>query len=165
MDRSTPQFSPWYCLLSLHLRFYAPNCKSCQKFGVQFNRIGKEIGDLTANAKDGSETGTVLRKGDIRLAEMEYGPNKELCKRLGVTKLPSVHFYSKRRLVEGFPCGPRKIAMLLEKLLRYRSMTASELAFEAEMNEGIKLGNIVLETLDKDVSSREIKASIPAGKC
>ena len=136
---------------------------ACQKFGVQYNRIGKEIGDLTAkNLLDGSET-VVLRKGEIRLAEMDHGSNKELCKSLGVTKVPSVHFYSRGRLVEGFPCGPRKIAFLLDKLMRYRSMTTSELAFEADMNEGKALGDTFLETLDMDVPSRKkMDSSFPA---
>lgn len=138
------------------IKFYAPYCKSCQKFGVQYNRIGKEIGDLTTtNQVDGSKMAEV-RKGEIRLAEMEYGANKELCQRLGVTKLPTIHFYSRGKLVEGFPCGPRKIAILLDKLSRYRSMSASELAFEAEMNKGMALGDMVIESLDMDVSSRKV---------
>eukprot|EP00428_Durinskia_dybowskii_P014172 CAMPEP_0170210108 /NCGR_PEP_ID=MMETSP0116_2-20130129/4650_1 /TAXON_ID=400756 /ORGANISM="Durinskia baltica, Strain CSIRO CS-38" /LENGTH=233 /DNA_ID=CAMNT_0010460603 /DNA_START=15 /DNA_END=716 /DNA_ORIENTATION=- len=136
------------------IKFHAPTCKSCQKFGVQYNRIGKEIGDLTAQNQDGSET-LVLRTGEIRLAEMEYGANKELCKSLGVTKLPTVHFYSRGKFLEGFPCGPRKIGILLEKISRYRSMTASELEFEVAMNEGSALGDIVLETLDINVSSQK----------
>lgn len=134
-------------------RFYAPYCKSCQKFGMHYNRIGKEIGDLTIQNTDGSET--TVREGEIRLAEMEYRSNKELCKSLGIKKLPSVHFYSKGKLIEGFPCGPRKIGMLLEKLERYQSMTPAELEFEADMNQGMALGDSVLETLNIEIGGAE----------
>lgn len=109
--------------------------------------------------QDGSQT--VVREGEIRLAEMDYGANKELCKSLGVTKLPSVHFYSKGRLVEGFPCGPRRIGKLLEKLARFRSMTPNELAFEADMNQGIALGESVLETLNIGIIPEKSKTSLP----
>lgn len=87
------------------------------------------------------------------MAEMEYGSNKELCKSLGITKLPSIQFYSKAKLVESFSCGPRKIGMLLEKLSRFRSMTPAELEFEADMNQGIALGDSVLESLNIEIIS------------
>ena len=112
------------------VKFYASWCKSCQKFGMQYEKIGKDVGD------------------DIRMAEVEYGANKELCKSLGIKKVPSVHFYSMGKKVDGFPCGPKKIPMLMEKLSHYRSLSLSELSFEADMNEGASLmGASVLGTL------------------
>lgn len=114
---------------------------------MQYNRIGKEIGDLNARNKDGSET--IVREGEVRMAEMEYGANIDLCKRLGVKKLPSVHFYSQGKLVDGFPCGPSKIGKVLEKFSEYRSMSPAELSFEADMNEGMALGDTVLTTLNQ----------------
>ena len=120
---------------------------------MQYKRIGKEIGELSTHNKDGSES--VVREGEVRLAEMEYGSNKELCKSLGIKKLPSVHFYSKGKLVEGFPCGPRKIGMLLEKLSRYRFMSPAELEFEADMNQGMALGDSVLETLNIEIDDAD----------
>ncbi len=126
---------------------------------MQYNRIGYEIGDLTVRNQDGCET--IVRPGEIRLAEMEYGSNKEFCKSLGVTKLPSVHFYSNGKLVDGFPCGPRKIGSLLEKLSRFRSLTPTELAFEADMNQGMALGDSMLETLKIAISSEKAKATLP----
>ena len=112
---------------------------------MQYERIGKNIGDLVMVNEDGTET--IVKEGEIRMAEIEYGANRELCKSLGVKKVPSVHFYSQGKFIEGFPCGPKKIAMLLEKLTHYRSLSNSELAFEADMNQGSALGNSVLETL------------------
>jgi thioredoxin-like negative regulator of GroEL len=128
---------------------------------MQYTRIGKEIGDLTVRNRDGSET--VVREGEVRMAEIEYGSNKELCKSLGVTKLPSVHFYSTGKLVDGFPCGPNKIGMLLEKLTRFRSMSPAELEFEADMNQGIALGDSVLESLSISVTnSQNPKTALPS---
>ena len=132
-------------------RFYASWCKSCQKMGMQYERIGKEIGDLVITNKDGTET--VVKSGEIRLAQIEYGANRKLCKSLDVKKVPSVHFYSERKKVDGFPCGPKKIAMLLEKLSHYRSLSLVELSFEADMNEGSALADRVLETLCEDEES------------
>eukprot|EP00429_Kryptoperidinium_foliaceum_P000157 CAMPEP_0176019372 /NCGR_PEP_ID=MMETSP0120_2-20121206/9356_1 /TAXON_ID=160619 /ORGANISM="Kryptoperidinium foliaceum, Strain CCMP 1326" /LENGTH=223 /DNA_ID=CAMNT_0017352445 /DNA_START=106 /DNA_END=777 /DNA_ORIENTATION=- len=132
------------------VKFYSPRCKSCQKFGMQYKRIGKEIGELTSRNSDGTES--TVREGEIRMAEMEYGTNKEFCKSLGITKLPSVHFYSNGKLVDGFPCGPKKIGKLLDKLTMYRSMTPTELEFEADMNQGSALGDSVLETLNQGLN-------------
>lgn len=133
------------------VKFYASWCKSCQKMGMQYERIGKEIGDLVITNKDGTET--VVKSGEIRLAQIEYGANRKLCKSLDVKKVPSVHFYSQRKKVDGFPCGPKKIAMLLEKLSHYRSLSLVELSFEADMNEGSALADRVLETLCEDEES------------
>jgi thioredoxin-like negative regulator of GroEL len=117
--------------------------------GMHYKRIGREIGDMVSTTKGGAET--IVREGEIRLAEMEYGANRELCQRLGVKKLPSIHFYSQGKKVDGFPCGPRKLPMLLEKLTEYRSMGLEDLSFEADMNQGLELGEDVLEILDSEV--------------
>jgi hypothetical protein len=130
---------------------------------MQYSRIGKEIGDLAIRNEDGSET--VVHEGEIHMAEMEYGSNKELCKSLGVTKLPSVHFYSKEKLVDGFPCGPKKIGTLLEKLTRFRSMTPAELEFESDMNQGMVLGDIVLDSLSIEVVNTSEKPKIALPLC
>ena len=56
---------------------------------MHYKRIGKEIGDLvalTGGEGDGEEP-TVVREGEIRLAEIDYNSNKELCKRLGSSLL------------------------------------------------------------------------------
>jgi thioredoxin-like negative regulator of GroEL len=90
---------------------------------------------------------TLVKKGEIRLAEIEYGANIELCKSLGVKKLPTIFFYSQGQKVDGFACGPKKVPMLLEKLEAYGSMTLEELAFEAEMFQGNELSQQVMDSL------------------
>jgi hypothetical protein len=127
---------------------------------MQYARIGKEIGDLVVMNEDGTET--VVSEGDTRLAEIEYGANKELCKSLGVKRVPSVHFYSLGKKVDGFSCGPKKITMLLEKLSHYRSLSLPELSFEADMNQGLTLGDSVLETLSPEGGNSKAAQSVPS---
>lgn len=115
---------------------------------MQYRQIAKEMGDIVAKDKHGIEH--VVKAGGVRFAEMEYGKNTDFCKSLGVEKLPSVYFYSKNQKVDAFPCGPKKLPLLLEKLASYGSMSPAELAFEAEMNRGARLANSVLETLQQE---------------
>ena len=84
------------------------------------------------------------RKGEIRLAEIEYGKNTELCRSLGVKKVPSIFFYYNGKKLDGFPCGPKRIAHTLDRLNYYRSLSPSELAFEATMGQGNTLGDTLL---------------------
>jgi len=144
------------------IKIHASWCKSCKLFGKQYERIGKEIGDLVA-IDDGS---TITRKGEIRLAEIEYGKNGKLCKSLGVKKVPSIFFYYRGKKLDGFPCGPKKIAHTLERLNYYRSLSPAELIFEAEMAEGSELGDQLLDRLlsrkqdsDRDQDSSQTKQS------
>jgi hypothetical protein len=69
---------------------------------------------------------------------------------LGVTKLPTVNFYSQGNKVDGFPCGPKKLKLLLEKITQYRDMSSQELQFEAEMNKGLALSAMVLKRLQQE---------------
>lgn len=129
------------------IRFHASWCKSCKLFGKQYERIGREIGDL--EAVDGSST--LSKEGEVRLAQIEYGENTKLCKNLGVKKVPSIHFYSQGKKIDGFPCGPKKIAHTLERLNHYRTMSPEELAFEADMGLGkVLVGEVLGQSLPMD---------------
>ncbi|CAJ1937179.1 unnamed protein product [Cylindrotheca closterium] len=146
------------------IKFHASWCKSCKVFGKQYERIGKEIGNLVAI----DDISTVTRMGEIRLAEIEYGKNADLCKSLGVKKVPSIFFYFKGNKLDGFPCGPKRIAHTLERLNHYRSLSSTELDFEADMGQGNVLGDALLENLqsqrknpdrDKDTTSHQEEQS------
>jgi hypothetical protein len=94
----------------------------------------------------------VIREGELRMGEIEYGSNADLCKSLGVTKLPAVHIYSsKGKLVDAFRCGPKKLPVLLDKLDLYMSMSPAEIDFEADMFEGAILGDNVLDALNAEI--------------
>jgi thioredoxin-like negative regulator of GroEL len=144
-------------------RFYADWCKSCQKFGQQFHRIGREIGDLeevTLNDNDDEEA-AIVRQGEIRMGEIEWGANSDLCKALGVTKLPAVHIYSsKGRLVDAFRCGPNKLPMFLDKLDNYLSMDSAELDFEADMTEGTRLSESVMDALNHEILANSAEPNL-----
>jgi thioredoxin-like negative regulator of GroEL len=132
-------------------RIHASWCKSCKLFGKQYERIGREIGDLESV----NDSSTIVREGEIRLAQIEFGKNTALCKSLGVTKVPSIQFYSQDKKVDDFPCGPKKIAHTLERLNYFRSLSPQQLAFEADMGQGEELGGELLEQLVTDNSNTE----------
>ena len=49
-----------------------------------------------------------------------------LCKSLGIKKLPTVHIYQKGKgQLDAFPCGPKKFAMLVERLEHHLSNTSA----------------------------------------
>ena len=102
--------------------------------GIQFQRIANQCGDVDSG-----------EMGELRFAAVEYAANIEMCKSLGIKKLPSVFIYSQDQLVDSFPCGPKKVPMLLEKLEHYHGLSKEELVFEASMKSGAQLGDAVLE--------------------
>jgi len=115
------------------IRFYASWCKSCAKMGVHYKSIAREVGDHVITTTDGKEI--VVRKGNVRIAEIEYGANEEFCKALGIKKLPTVHFYSRGSKVDGFPAGPKKLPILKAKLAHYMSLDSKALSFATRMTE------------------------------
>lgn len=97
------------------------------------------------------------------MGEIEWSSNSELCKSLGITKLPAVHIYSsKGRLVDAFRCGPNKLSMFLDKLDNYMSMDPAELEFEADMTEGARLSANVVDALNEEILSSSSITSAPA---
>ena len=108
---------------------------------MQFQRIANQFGDI----EEEHGSGTIKEKGDLRFAAVEYATNLDMCKSFGIKKLPSVFIYSQGSLIDSFPCGPKKIPMLLEKLELYHNMSNEQLQFEASMKSGTQLGEQVLE--------------------
>jgi thiol-disulfide isomerase/thioredoxin len=102
-------------------RFYAPWCKSCQKFGILYQRLALERG-CNSNSMDMDTTKNLPTRKDskIRFAEMQYGgTTAEFCRQMGIRKLPNIHIYhNKGHWMTGFPCGPAKFSMLEEILDR-----------------------------------------------
>ena len=113
-------------LLMLH------RCKSCQKFGLHFNK-------LAAQYADWEKGGQVVKKNSVRMAQIEWGANLQLCKSLGVKKLPSTFIYSEGMKIEALEAGPSRFAKVRDTVKRYASMTPAELQFEAKLEEGKKL--------------------------
>ena len=63
-------------------------------------------------------------------------------------------------------CGPTKIGMLLEKVSKYRTMSPIELQFEADMNQGMALGDSMLSKLNQqiniEVKGHPMRAAAPS---
>jgi hypothetical protein len=94
----------------------------------------------------------LLKRGDVRFAEVEFGANAELCRSLGIKKLPNVHIYKGTELgrITGFPCGPSKFATLEDTLERFRTMSDDDLKLEKTLEEGGELVDQILQTVRTD---------------
>jgi len=74
--------------------FYVPSprwCRACKTIEPRFRRLAAEFHD------------------DAAFFEIEFGTQKELCRRLGIKKLPCVQFYrGADGLLDTVLCGPSK---------------------------------------------------------
>ena len=150
-------------------RFYASWCKSCQKFGFLYKRLALQRGDVYesstssslsnqqkssssssshSSSSPSSQSSHLWKRGDVRFAEVEFSANAELCRSLGIKKLPNIHIY-KNNLgrITGFPCGPSKFPILEETLDRLVATTMSDddLRLEKTLEEGGELVDQILE--------------------
>jgi hypothetical protein len=111
-----------------------------------YKKLVLDEGDVTD-----FKTKELVRLGEIRFAEIEFGANARLCRSLGIKRLPNVHIYKGAvGLVTAFPCGPNKFPILMEKLERYRTMTDAELSNERKMEEGGALGDAIVTELSQE---------------
>ena len=85
------------------VKFYASWCRACKTIAPKFERLAKEF------------------EGDAGFYEIEFGANKELCRRLAIKKLPCVQFFQgSEGCVDTVMCGPSKfpdVRVRLEELL------------------------------------------------
>merc|ERR1711957_267439 len=116
------------------VKFYADWCKSCHKFGVKYKKLALTHGDkIDRKGK--------INCGQVNFAEIEFGENRELCRSLGIKKLPYVLIYKGNMgLIDQFSCGPKFFdEKVVKRLNNYMSMSDEEIAFEKKMNEGQSL--------------------------
>jgi thiol-disulfide isomerase/thioredoxin len=138
------------------LQFHAAWCKSCQKFGRLYHKLAVDHADWerippklsrVAMAAAASNTDTdsdsvpqeILKEGNVRMASIEFGANSALCRSLGITKLPTVHFYKGPVKLAGFAAGPNKIQMVRDTMEHYIEVSDTELEFENDMQQGEQL--------------------------
>jgi thioredoxin-like negative regulator of GroEL len=110
--------------------FYETRCKSCQKFGLKFDKLASQHG------------GGVDKEGvdhSVRFAAVEWGANTALCKSLGVKKLPTTMLYSQGKKVTSLTVGPSRFTELREAVERYATFSPAEFEFEARLEQGKKL--------------------------
>jgi thiol-disulfide isomerase/thioredoxin len=127
--------------------FHAAWCKSCQKFGRLYQKLANDRADWVAGDakrirkidKNKMSDDDILERGAVRLASIEWKANTELCRSLGVTRLPSVHYYQNGRKLAGFPAGPSKFPLVKDRLTYYQTLSKAELDFEANLEQGGRL--------------------------
>jgi thioredoxin-like negative regulator of GroEL len=135
--------------------FHAAWCKSCQKFGRLYQKLAIDRADWVAgdskvlkimkNKNKEADAAVILERGEVRLASIEWKANTELCRSLGVTRLPSVHYYQNGRKLAGFPAGPSKFQLVKDRLSYYQTLSMAELDFEATLEQGSML---IMDTMN-----------------
>jgi thioredoxin-like negative regulator of GroEL len=148
--------------------FHAAWCKSCQKFGRLYQKLARDRADWVAGdtkkikIKKADGDGDILEAGAIRLASIEWKANTELCRSLGVSRLPSVHYYQNGRKLAGFPAGPSKFQLVKDRLAYYETLSETELDFEATMEEGRMLVSETLALAAKEEEQFAAKERVTA---
>lgn len=87
----------------LVVKFYYKGCQACRAMAPRFLKFSQEYSDKK-----------------IRFAQVEVMLNKGIARKLQVRKTPSVHFYVDGKKEEDFPCGPKKVNVLKERLDDYK---------------------------------------------
>jgi len=113
------------------IKFYASFCRACKTMAPKFRQLASNYKDVP-----------------IHFAEIELMANRDLCKALGIKRVPSVHFYHDGNKIEDFVCGPKKIPVLKERLKDYSSngiaaaMEHSNLLNSAELADTTDISSV-----------------------
>jgi len=135
------------------IKFHATWCKSCQKFGLKFRKLAYEYGDRIG------ENGKVLERGQVRFAEVEFAANADLCRSLGVKRLPYIHMYrGSEGLLNEFACGPKHFHLVCEALIDYLKDNSKIRQIEnidGAMLAGEELGREIVDGLVNKATASE----------
>mmetsp|Transcript_11549 Transcript_11549/g.17229 ORF Transcript_11549/g.17229 Transcript_11549/m.17229 type:complete len:634 (-) Transcript_11549:243-2144(-) len=111
------------------IKFFAPWCRACRGLEPKYKRLSIEY----------------FKKGDVTFFEMSHkdlaANEPEFLQQQEVNVLPLIQFYHNAKRVESFPCGPRKIEVLREKLEIWHT----------------KLGNNATESISKNYKTETSK--------
>jgi len=101
------------------IKFYAPWCRACRGLEPKYKRISTEY----------SKKGFVF----FEMSHKELASSEpDFLQKHEVNVLPLVQFYDAGQRVESFPCGPRKIELLREKLDFWHAKKHSSSFLETE---------------------------------
>lgn len=134
------------------IKVYANWCKSCAKFGMYYNRLAHQHGDIYDN------DGTMMKRGKIRFAQIEYGSNIQLCKSFGIKKLPYVLIYKLgvSGPIDEFVCGPSVFKEKLEKKVDVLlSVSDEDIEFYSKMERGQTLGDTIVSFINLEEQQEE----------
>jgi thiol-disulfide isomerase/thioredoxin len=125
------------------VKFYAKWCKSCARYDVKYRKFAHDHGDLY------DENGILVHKGSMRFGEVEFSTNKELCKAIGIKKLPFVQIYkAKHGKLTEFVSTPKtfeeKFATRMEGIL---AMSDDDISFFLKM--GDDQGQMIFSSTDQ----------------
>lgn len=113
------------------IKFYAPWCKTCQRLGLQFQKLATEFGDGVASRK--------MVEGSLRFAEVTFSPqtNHFIQDQLKVQAVPTLQLYhGLHKLWQR--SGTKDTHELRDTVLHLESKTAEELLiFGEEEDDGI----------------------------
>eukprot|EP00814_Leptocylindrus_danicus_P008413 CAMPEP_0116025378 /NCGR_PEP_ID=MMETSP0321-20121206/13000_1 /TAXON_ID=163516 /ORGANISM="Leptocylindrus danicus var. danicus, Strain B650" /LENGTH=254 /DNA_ID=CAMNT_0003497535 /DNA_START=79 /DNA_END=843 /DNA_ORIENTATION=+ len=129
------------------IKFHAKWCKSCQKFGLRYEKLASAYADIL----DRKDKSRVLDEGKVRFAEVEFSANAKMCRTLGIKRLPYVHFYrgAEGRLAE-FAAGPSKFNLVVDKLNELLSLSQEQIDFNIMMEDGENLGKYLVTELKNE---------------
>ncbi|KAJ8601892.1 hypothetical protein CTAYLR_002658 [Chrysophaeum taylorii] len=99
------------------IKFFAPWCRACRGLDPKYKRLSVEYA-----AKGGGVQ--FFELSHKTLASAEGG--SEFLQKHEINVLPLIHMYARGQRVEAFPCGPRKIELLREKLERWHHFADRE---------------------------------------
>jgi len=97
------------------IKFYAPWCRACRGLEPKYKRLAMEYSNKRVVFYEMSHKAITGRDGGVTFLQG-----------LEVNVLPLVQFYAGGKRVETFPCGPRKIELLREKLEKWQNWYAQD---------------------------------------
>ncbi|KAL3936041.1 MAG: hypothetical protein SGBAC_008554 [Bacillariaceae sp.] len=122
------------------IKFHAPWCKTCQRLGLQYQKLATELGDGIASRK--------MVEGQVRFAEVAYSPqtNHFIQDQLQVDAVPTLQLY------HGFNklwqrSGTKDARDLRDTVLNLESKTPEELLILGEEKDDGILQEAIEDTM------------------
>jgi len=122
------------------IKLYAPWCKTCQRLGLQFQRLATEFGDGVASRK--------MVEGQLRFAEVAFSPqtNHFIQDQLQVQAVPTLQLYhGVHKLWQR--SGTKDTRDLRDTVLHLESKTAGELLTLGEQEDDGILQHAIEDTM------------------
>ena len=122
------------------IKFYAPWCKTCQRLGLQFQKLATELGDGIASRKK--------IEGQLRFAEVAYSPqtNHFIQDQLQVEAVPTLQLYhGLNKLWQR--SGTKDTRDLRDTVLNLESKSSEELLELGEENDDGILYHAIEDTM------------------
>ena len=99
--------------------------------------------------------GNLVREGDIRFAQIEYGQNIQLCKAIGNKKLSFVQLYkTSSGKIDELVCGPHDFKEKIVKQINlFLASSVEEPVFQKNMEDGQALSDGIMSSINDSPKS------------